>query len=305
MDRRHEWKGLRWIADAYPISFTLTLSEGLSPHELLRSLDAEKQHVVPLTRSAALELLTRDEEDHISDLEFLDWEDEAAVARLTDAGFLPAPPDTIVRAGAVAGWAYALEEFHCRTGAYLAALSQRGRAFLYPPQRQGLQPYRVRPPGRAGGVLRARPAAPHPRGTSRRGAGFRSQWARGGRRGIPAVPGGRAGPLASLGRDGGRTARGRIRLTPPSSGHFHPRSGTAGQQPAQAKDRPSRHLTCVSLRVVGRHRSTLRRACARIPRASRCQAKLRAGESTACCPLPLSCAGCVRRRESGHRRLRQ
>jgi hypothetical protein len=129
MDRRHERKGLRWIADAYPISFTLALGEGLSPHELLRSLDAEEQHVVPLTRSAALELLTRDEEDHISDLEFLDWEDEAAVARLTDAGFLPVPPDTIVRAGAVAGWAYALEEFHCRTGAYLAALSQRGRAF--------------------------------------------------------------------------------------------------------------------------------------------------------------------------------
>jgi hypothetical protein len=25
--------GLRWIADAYSIGFTLTLSEGLSPHE--------------------------------------------------------------------------------------------------------------------------------------------------------------------------------------------------------------------------------------------------------------------------------
>jgi hypothetical protein len=129
MDRRHEQNGLRWIADVYPISFTLTLSEGLSPQELLGSLGAEEQHVVPLTRSAALELLIRDAEDHISDLDFLDWEDETAIARLTDGGFLPVPPDTIVRAGAVAGWAYALEEFHCRTGAHLAALSQRGRAW--------------------------------------------------------------------------------------------------------------------------------------------------------------------------------
>ncbi|MFI1726758.1 hypothetical protein [Streptomyces sp. NPDC020489] len=73
-------------------------------------------------------MLTRDEEDHISELEFLDW-DEAAVARLIEGGFLPVPPSTIVRAGAVAGWAYALEEFHPHTASYLAALSRRGRAF--------------------------------------------------------------------------------------------------------------------------------------------------------------------------------
>ncbi|MFG2030451.1 DUF6461 domain-containing protein [Streptomyces sp. NPDC048825] len=129
MNRRRTENGLRWIANAYNISFTLTLSEGLSPYELLRSIGAEEHHIVPLTRSAARELLLRDEEDHISDLDFLDWEDEAAVARLTSAGFLPAPPVTIVRAGSVAGWAYALEESHCHTAYYLAALSQRGRAF--------------------------------------------------------------------------------------------------------------------------------------------------------------------------------
>ncbi|MEU5889099.1 DUF6461 domain-containing protein [Streptomyces sp. NPDC047461] len=121
--------GLPRGVGGYPISFTLTLSEGLAAQELLGSLGAEERQVVPLTRSAALELLTKDEEDHISDLEFLDGEDEAAVARLTSGGFLPAPPDTIVRARAVAGWAYALEEFHCRTGTHLAALSQRGRAW--------------------------------------------------------------------------------------------------------------------------------------------------------------------------------
>ncbi|SNX65868.1 hypothetical protein SAMN06272735_7708 [Streptomyces sp. TLI_55] len=120
---------MRWVAEAYDVSFTLTLSEGLSPHELLRGIGAEAPHIVPLTRFAAYELLTRNADDHISDLDFLDWEDEAEVARLTDGGFLPDPPDTIVRAGSVAGWAYALEEFQCRTGTYLAALSQRGRAF--------------------------------------------------------------------------------------------------------------------------------------------------------------------------------
>ncbi|MFD3971016.1 DUF6461 domain-containing protein [Streptomyces cyaneofuscatus] len=122
--------GLRWIADAYDVSFTFTLSEGLSPEELLRVVGAEERHVVPLTRRAAYELLVRDEDGHLSDLDFLDWEDEAEVARLTSAGFLPAPPETIVRAGSVAGWAYALEEFGCHTGTYIAALSERGRAFV-------------------------------------------------------------------------------------------------------------------------------------------------------------------------------
>ncbi|MFC4472426.1 DUF6461 domain-containing protein [Streptomyces xiangluensis] len=129
MNRRRTENGLRWVANAYNISFTLTLGEGLSPYELLRHVGAEERHIVPLTRSAARELLLRDEEDHISDLDFLDWEDEAAVARLTNGGFLPAPPTTVVRAGSVAGWAYALEESHCHTGTYIEALSRRGRAF--------------------------------------------------------------------------------------------------------------------------------------------------------------------------------
>ncbi|MWA16082.1 DUF6461 domain-containing protein [Streptomyces sp. BA2] len=130
MDRGPGENGLSWIADNRNDCFTLTLGEGLSPYELLRSVGAEERHIVPLTGSAAYELLLRDEEDHISDLDFLDWEDAAAVARLTSGGFLPTPPDTIVRAGSVAGWAYALEEFGCRTGSYIAELSERGRAFV-------------------------------------------------------------------------------------------------------------------------------------------------------------------------------
>ncbi|MEV0175455.1 DUF6461 domain-containing protein [Streptomyces sp. NPDC050803] len=129
MDRAPAENGLRWIAEAYSISFTLTLSERLSPYELLRGVGAEEHRIVSLTRSAADMLLLRQTDDHISDLDFLDWEDEAAVARLTDAGFLPTPPATIVRAGSVPGWAYALETSSCHTGTYLAALSERGRAF--------------------------------------------------------------------------------------------------------------------------------------------------------------------------------
>ncbi|WP_125264043.1 DUF6461 domain-containing protein [Streptomyces alboflavus] len=121
-------KGLSWIPDDYSVGFTLTLAENLSPHELLRGVGAEEHHILPLPRSAASELLLRGEEDHISDLDFLDWEDEEAVTRLTNAGFLPAPPDAIVRAGSVAGWAYALEEYSCHTEAHVTALSRRGRA---------------------------------------------------------------------------------------------------------------------------------------------------------------------------------
>ncbi|GHC83920.1 DUF6461 domain-containing protein [Streptomyces flavofungini] len=128
MNRETTENGLSWIADAYDLGFTLTLSEGLSPHELLRAIGAEERHMVPLSRDAASELLGRDEEDHISDLDFLDWEDETTVARLASAGFLPVPPESIVRAGSVAGWAYALEEISCHTGDYIGALSTRGRA---------------------------------------------------------------------------------------------------------------------------------------------------------------------------------
>jgi hypothetical protein len=159
MNRGPGENGLSWIADAYSTSFTLTLSESFSPYELLRRVGAEERHIVPLTRSAAYELLLRDEEDHISDLDFLDWEDEAAVAQLTSAGFLPAPPDTIVRAGSVAGWAYALEEFHCRTGTYLAALSERGRAFCVHRNAKGFN--RVDYACRGNAVTSFDPGLPH------------------------------------------------------------------------------------------------------------------------------------------------
>lgn len=68
------------------------------------------------------------EDGRLSDLEFLDWEDEALVAQLTDAGLL-SQPDAIVRAGSVPGWAYAIESYSSRSRYHLAALSRGTRAY--------------------------------------------------------------------------------------------------------------------------------------------------------------------------------
>ncbi|MGW7271677.1 DUF6461 domain-containing protein [Streptomyces sp. NPDC054864] len=79
-------------------------------------------------QSAVEELLLRSEDDHLSDLEFLDWEDEALVAQLTEAGFL-SQPEAIVRAGAVPGWAYAIESYTSRSRYHLEALSRGTRVY--------------------------------------------------------------------------------------------------------------------------------------------------------------------------------
>ncbi|WP_405189167.1 hypothetical protein [Streptomyces anulatus] len=65
--------------------------------------------------------------DRRANLDLLDWEDERLVARFTDAGFL-SHPGVLVRAGAVPGWAYAIESITSRAPAHLAALSQDTRA---------------------------------------------------------------------------------------------------------------------------------------------------------------------------------
>ncbi|WP_240930148.1 hypothetical protein [Streptomyces coryli] len=91
--------GLRWIATTYDLGYTFTLCEGLGPRDLLVRMGAEPRHIYELSNEAVAELQGRTEEGHLSDLEFLDWEDEALVARLTEVGFLSHPevgadPDT-------------------------------------------------------------------------------------------------------------------------------------------------------------------------------------------------------------------
>lgn len=84
--------------------------------------------VTELADDVVAELQMRPEDGHLSDLDFLDREDESLAARLTEAGFL-SHPGVLVRAGAVPGWAYAVENFTSRAPAHLAALSQGTRAY--------------------------------------------------------------------------------------------------------------------------------------------------------------------------------
>ncbi|MEW1930058.1 DUF6461 domain-containing protein [Streptomyces sp. NPDC088360] len=120
--------GLRWIASAYELGYTFTLCQGITPLELLVRIGAQPQRIHELTDLAVSELLMWPEDGHLSDLEFLDWEDEALVARLTEAGFL-SQPDAIVRAGAIPGWTYAIESFSSRTRYHLEALSRGTRVY--------------------------------------------------------------------------------------------------------------------------------------------------------------------------------
>ncbi|MCX5558917.1 DUF6461 domain-containing protein [Streptomyces sp. NBC_00038] len=120
--------GLRWIAGVYDVGYTFTLCEGITPQELLVRMCADPAHIHELTEHAVAELQFRSEDGHPSDLEFLDWEDEDLVARLEEAGFL-SRPDSIVRAGAVPGWAYAIENTSCRATSCLEALSHGTRAY--------------------------------------------------------------------------------------------------------------------------------------------------------------------------------
>ncbi|MFJ7416756.1 DUF6461 domain-containing protein [Streptomyces sp. NPDC098077] len=120
--------GLRWISTAYDLGYTFTLCEGISPQDLLMRMGAEPHHLHELADDVVAELQMRPEDGHLSDLDFLDWEDESLVARLTEAGLL-SHPEALVRAGAVPGWAYAIENYTRRASAHLAALSQGTRAY--------------------------------------------------------------------------------------------------------------------------------------------------------------------------------
>ncbi|MGW0909644.1 DUF6461 domain-containing protein [Streptomyces sp. NPDC002853] len=130
--------GLRWIANTYDGSYTFTLCQGITPRELLVRIGAKPHHVHELTDLAVTELLVRPEDGHLSDLEFLNWEDEALVTQLTEAGFL-SHPDTIVRAGAIPGWAYALEAFSSHSRDQLGELSRGTRAYTVFSSGAGMQ----------------------------------------------------------------------------------------------------------------------------------------------------------------------
>ncbi|MEU4176791.1 DUF6461 domain-containing protein [Streptomyces sp. NPDC026589] len=120
--------GLRWISTAYDLGYTFTLCEGIGPQDLLVRMGAEPHHLHELSHDVVAELQMRPEDGHPSDLDFLDWENESLVSRLTEAGFL-SHPGVLVRAGAVPGWAYAVESITSCAPAHLPALSQGTRAY--------------------------------------------------------------------------------------------------------------------------------------------------------------------------------
>ncbi|MEO3768659.1 DUF6461 domain-containing protein [Streptomyces sp. B8F3] len=120
--------GLRWIATGYELGYTFTLCEGIGPRELLVRMGAELEHIHELTGDAVAELQVWPEEGRLGGLDFLDGQDEALVARLTEAGFL-FHPEVIVRVGMVPGWAYAIEDVSSRATAFLPALSRGTRAY--------------------------------------------------------------------------------------------------------------------------------------------------------------------------------
>ncbi|MEV6758593.1 DUF6461 domain-containing protein [Streptomyces sp. NPDC051214] len=130
--------GLRWIANGYDGSYTFTLCQGITPRELLVRIGAKPHHIHELTDLAVSELSVRPEDGHLSDLEFLDWEDDDLVTRLTEAGFL-SHPETIVRAGAIPGWAYAIEAFTSRSRNHLGELSRGTRAYTVFSSGAGMQ----------------------------------------------------------------------------------------------------------------------------------------------------------------------
>ncbi|WP_234380184.1 DUF6461 domain-containing protein [Streptomyces sp. CMB-StM0423] len=123
MEGRDVVNGIRWIASAHDLGYTFTLCENITPEELLVRVGAEPQHIHEMTEDAAMEFLSREEDDPLGDLDFPDLDDEAHLSRLGEAGFL-SRPEAIIRAGAVPGWAYAIEEFSARSTAHLAALSR-------------------------------------------------------------------------------------------------------------------------------------------------------------------------------------
>lgn len=98
--------GLRWVCEAYPFGHTLVFCEGLAPEQVLLRLGARRESFFPLTRVEAQEIEVRNAADEPYDLDHLDDLDVAAVE---ERGFLRPEVDAVLRAGAIEGWAFAVQ----------------------------------------------------------------------------------------------------------------------------------------------------------------------------------------------------
>lgn len=122
--------GLRWISDAYDMGYTVVLCEGISPEEVLSRMGFTEDRVFPLSYDEADGIVLLRDDETVSDLEFIDPEDEETAERLERGGFL-SRPRSIVRVGGSGGWAYSLERFFANSSddELLAALSKDTRVF--------------------------------------------------------------------------------------------------------------------------------------------------------------------------------
>ncbi|MGI5454399.1 DUF6461 domain-containing protein [Streptomyces sp. CA-249302] len=118
--------GLRWIVEAYPFGYSLVFCEGLAPEDVLERLGARREFVFPLTRVEAQEIEVRNAADEPYDLDHLADLDVEAVA---ERGFLRRETDAVVRAGALAGWSFAIQAStsYVSSRVYLPTLSRGTR----------------------------------------------------------------------------------------------------------------------------------------------------------------------------------
>lgn len=98
--------GLRWVHEAYPFGYSLIFCGDLTPMEVLDRLGARRESVIPLTRVEAQEIEVRNAADEPYDLVRLD---ELDVEALEENGFLRREADAVIRAGAIEGWAFAIQ----------------------------------------------------------------------------------------------------------------------------------------------------------------------------------------------------
>ncbi|MEU6347926.1 DUF6461 domain-containing protein [Streptomyces sp. NPDC047072] len=94
---------LSWVEEAYPLGYTLLFCEGLTPEEVLQRLGARRESLYPLTRVEAQEIEVRNSMDEPFELDHPD------VETLEELGFLRRSVDAVVRAGAIEGWAFAIQ----------------------------------------------------------------------------------------------------------------------------------------------------------------------------------------------------
>ena len=118
--------GLRWVAEAYPFGYSLVFCEGLTPEEVLRRLGARRESLFPLTRHEAQEIEVRNAMDEPFGLDHLE---DLNVEAVEELGFLRRSVDTVMRAGSIEGWAFAVQASTSYVSAvdYLPALSSGSR----------------------------------------------------------------------------------------------------------------------------------------------------------------------------------